>query len=212
MSHRVYSSAENRIVAKDITDAREKITRLIWNNGARFVDQRGEATREIIGLEVIVMSGNLKAEKSIERQAYDFAQGLLIDHIAMKKGEAFDYAYGERLRRSKQLDRIIELLKTDPNTRRAYMPIFQPCDNFTENEKPCWASLQFIIRNGRLDAIDYFRSNECCIAIPSDMYGAYKLLEYVAEKVGVMHGWIYHYIACAHLRESDYDVIKLFIK
>lgn len=212
MSHRVYSASENRIVAKDITDAREKIVREIWNNGERVVDQRGEVTREIIGLEVIVMSGNLVSGKTILLQADDFATGLLNDHIALSKGEAFDYSYGERLRRANQLNAVIELLKTDSNTRRAYLPIFQPIDNFSDVEKPCWASLQFIIRNGRLDLIDYFRSNECCIAIPSDMYGAYKLLEYVAEKVGVMPGWIYHYIACAHLRESDYDTIKLFIK
>ncbi len=212
MSHRVYSASENRIVAKDITDAREKIVKVIWNNGARLIDQRGEATREIIGLEVIVMGGNLKAGQTIMLHAEDFAMGVLNDHIAMKKGEDFDYSYGERLRRAKQLDRVIELLKTDPSTRRAYLPIFQPEDNFSDVEKPCWASLQFVIRNGRLDLIDYFRSNECCIAIPSDMYGAYKLLEYVAAEVGVMPGWIYHYIACAHLRESDYDTIKTFLK
>lgn len=211
MSHRVYSSSENRLVAKDITDARGQIVRVIWNNGTRLIDQRGEATREIIGLEVIVMSGKLRAGQTIMMQAEDFAVGVRDDHIAMKKGEEFDYAYGERLRRAKQLDKVIDLLKTDPSTRRAYLPIFQPIDNFSEVEKPCWASLQFIIRNRRLDLIDYFRSNECCIAIPSDMYGAYKLLEYVAEKVGVMPGWIYHYIACAHLRESDYDTIKTLL-
>jgi thymidylate synthase len=208
MSHRVFSASENRIVAKDITDAREKIVRVIWNNGARLIDQRGEATREIVGLEVIVMSGELRAGQTIMLQAEDFATGVLNDYIALKKGEEFDYSYGERLRRAKQLDNVIELLKTDPSTRRAYLPIFQPIDNFSDVEKPCWASLQFVIRNGRLDLIDYFRSNECCIAIPSDMYGAYKLLDYVAAEVGVMPGWIYHYIACAHLRESDYDTIK----
>jgi len=208
MSHRVYSASENRIVAKDITDAREKIVKVIWNNGARLIDQRGEATREIIGLEVIVMSGKLNAGQTIMLQAADFATGLLNDYIAMMKGDAFDYAYGERLRRAAQLTHVVQLLREDPSTRRAYLPIFQPIDNFSDVEKPCWASLQFVIRNGRLDLIDYFRSNECCIAIPSDLYGAYKLLEYVAAEVGVMPGWIYHYIACAHLRESDYDTIK----
>ncbi len=113
MSHRVYSASENRIVAKDITDAREKIVREIWNNGERVVDQRGETTREIIGLEVIVMSGNLVSGKTILLQADDFATGLLNDHIALSKGEAFDYSYGERLRRANQLNAVIDLLKTD---------------------------------------------------------------------------------------------------
>lgn len=211
MSHRVYSSSKNRIIANNITEARRKLVTEIWYNGEYVIDQRGERTKELQGVEVIIRNGDLKAESHIIRQAKDFANGLINDHIALKKGEEFDYSYGERLRRAKQLENTIELLKRDPVTRRAYLPIFQPNDNFSKDELPCWASTQFLVRKNRLNVVDYFRSNECCIAFPSDVYGAMKLMGYIAEKINVKPGNLHHYIASAHLRLSDEDTIKRIV-
>ena len=211
MSLRVYSSSKKRIVATDITEARKNLVSAIWYDGEYVIDQREERIKELMGMEVVIENGNLVAESHIIRQAKHFSEGLINDHLALKRGEEFDYYYGERLRRANQLNNCIELLKSDPTTRRAYLPVFQPEDNFTKSELPCWASAQFLIRNNRLNLFDYFRSNECCIAFPSDAKGAMELMKYVGEQINVKPGNLHHYIASAHLRMSDEDTIKKLV-
>ena len=201
----------NKVVAYSIPQAVKMTDRKIWNNGKLVIDQRGEATKELLNFEIYIKGGDISHGSKnpvIIRLDKDFENGLLNYEIAMQKGEDFDYGYGFNLRINNNLNKCIELLKENPETRRAYIPIYQPDDVNSDKEVPCWASVQFFVRDNKLVAISYFRSNECCIAICSDMYGIRKLQEYIANEIGVEIGDYIHHIGSAHLRLSDEDTIK----
>ena len=204
----------NKVIAYLIPQAVGMTVRKIWNNGKFLIDQRGERIKELINFEVIIKGGDIShgSENSIiKRLDIDFVEGLLNSEIAKKKGEDFDYGYGFNLRINDNLNKCIELLRESPETRRAYIPIYQPNDVNSDKEVPCWASVQFFVRNNKLIAISYFRSNECCIAICSDMYGIRKLQEHIAKEIKVEIGDYIHHIGSAHLRLSDEDTIKRIV-
>ena len=80
-------------------------------------------------------------------------------------GETLFGAYGPRLLNYKnninQIDNIINSLKTNPNTRRAVIQLFDAEDIVNrKKEIPCTCTFQFLIREEKLDLITNMRSND----------------------------------------------------
>jgi len=147
-----------------------------------------------------------------ERLDNDFKNGILNKEEAKKKGESFVYAYGARAHQDKQLDETIQELIDHPTTRRAFIPIYQPQDNDGREDVPCWTSLQLLLRENHLHLTDYFRSNDMYYAFPSDAFGARSLQHYVADRIGSEVGTFTHVIGSAHIRMTDQDAVKSFLK
>lgn len=129
-------------------------------------------------------------------------------------GQRFHGAYGARLRNwggdklssfntvlepgMDQLEKAIELLKRDPETRRAVVAIYDPALDlgFSSKDIPCNDTIKFESRGGVLNMIVFCRSNDM-------IWGAYGtnavqfgfLLEYVASMVGMAVG-TYTQISC----------------
>ena len=80
-------------------------------------------------------------------------------------GEIWRAAYGPRLRRWRgrvdQLDRVRELLLSDPTSRRAVAGLFDPDADFVDSKDvPCNNWLSWIMRDGRLHLAVALRSND----------------------------------------------------
>ena len=109
-------------------------------------------------------------------------------------GTTFHGAYGWRIRKhftEDQFTKIIYLLKTEPDTRRAVISIWDPIIDLTYAGKdtPCNDMIMFKIRNGKLNMTVCNRSNDLIWGC----YGANAvhfsyIMEYVANKVGVPVG------------------------
>ena len=105
----------------------------------------------------------------------------------------FNAPYGHRLRKAfgqDQLQRVIDILTKDPNSRQAVCQIWDSADlNKDTRDKACNMSIVFRIRNQRLDMTVYNRSNDM-------IWGAYganvvqfsMIQEYVAASLGVNMG------------------------
>jgi hypothetical protein len=112
-------------------------------------------------------------------------------------GEVLHGAYGFRWREwfeRDQLETIVEMLKTDLDTRRAVLTMWDPDSDLghTGRDLPCNTQVFFKVREGRLRSSVVCRSNDM-------VWGAYGanavhfsiLHEYVAERVGVRMGPMY---------------------
>jgi thymidylate synthase len=111
----------------------------------------------------------------------------------------FSYTYSERM--CYQLPRIIQLLKDYPDTRQAYMAIWQldrDVDKLESGRVPCSLGYHFFLRDGELSMLYSMRSLEVSTCIGYDIYTSSRLLEYVAEAVGAKVGFLQFWVGSLH--------------
>jgi thymidylate synthase len=110
----------------------------------------------------------------------------------------------ERTVRS-QLQAIVSKLQADSQDRQAVISIYHPLDTFGNGGKntPCTLSLQFLIRNDKLDLITTMRSNDVYRGLPYDLFVFTMLQELVARAVGCQLGNYYHNVGSLHYYIED---------
>ena len=104
--------------------------------------------------------------------------------------------YGWQWQRNQQLDNVIKLLKTLPETRQAAISIYdaKEYDKYAY-DTPCTYAVQFTILHDRLDMSVLMRSNDLWYGFCNDQYQFSNLQLYVAQKLDIPVGIYYH---CAH--------------
>ena len=117
-------------------------------------------------------------------------------------GKKFDYSYPERIWNDLSdtgklaLEEVINLLKRDNDTRKAVLPIFHGSDLcFLEGEKV-------------LHICYHQRSSDFVTHFGNDVYLAWRLMEYVAQEVGVKPGYLYHTIDSLHSYKKDWKYLN----
>lgn len=130
-------------------------------------------------------------------------------------GHTFHGAYGARMRNVypasgfggiDQLHAVVELLKRDPDTRRAVIALWQPGRDtlYDGKDMPCNCTVTFKVRDSRINMTVFNRSNDM-------VWGAYganvvqfsTLLEYVAARTGYMAGTYYQWSDSFHVYEQE---------
>lgn len=123
-------------------------------------------------------------------------------------------AYGPRLFGSapfNQFDQVISILRQKRTSRRAVMQIYQAEDlrraasldpAVSQLEVPCTCTLQFIVRDNRLQAFVYMRSNDAYIGLPHDVFCFTMLQELAARALDVECGEYRHMVGSLHLYET----------
>lgn len=104
---------------------------------------------------------------------------------SMKNGK-FSHTYPERM--YKNLFYVVELLKKDPTTRQAYLPIWFPEDGkmTLSNERvPCTFGWHWIRRNGLLHCFYPMRSCDALRHFHNDVYFASRLTLWLIEQTGL---------------------------
>lgn len=117
----------------------------------------------------------------------------------------FDYAYPERM--AKNLINVIDALRKDPSTRRAYLSILgnqDPPNDFSVRY-PCSVGYHFMYRQGQLDVTYYLRSSDFFEHFNYDIYLADRLKCYVAATLGLKPGFFVHYVDSLHVFERDVE-------
>ena len=113
--------------------------------------------------------------------------------------------YGWQWNRGSQLDRIIDKLHADKNTRQACLSIYDGKEIETYYcDTPCTNSIHFQIFNEELCMTVNMRSNDIWYGFCNDQYCFSKLQEMVAKEVGVKVGWYYHFASNMHVYEQQY--------
>lgn len=127
-------------------------------------------------------------------------------------GKTANSAYGYILQEKhgfNQIDKIIELLKVDPNSRRAVININVPNENvITTHDEMCTICLNYQIRDGKLHSTCVMRSNDYNFGLRNDLPFFISLQKYIADKVGVDYGSYTHIAFSMHMYNRDFKFTK----
>ncbi len=119
-------------------------------------------------------------------------------------------AYGPRMRRwsgrTDQLARVVEILRADPDSRRAVIQLYDPSkDSAGHKDVPCTLSFRFHLRRGRLDMATTMRSQDVWTGMPYDLFTFTVLHELVTGWLGAELGEYHHHVDSLHIYDRDLD-------
>lgn len=121
-------------------------------------------------------------------------------------------AYGYILQKKhgfNQIEKIIELLKHDPKSRRAVLNINVPNDKVIEtHDEMCTICLNYQIRDGKLFSTNVMRSNDFNFGLRNDIAFFIYLQKYIADRLGVGYGSYTHYAFSMHMYNKDINFAK----
>lgn len=104
-----------------------------------------------------------------------------------------------------QVDKIIQLLCDDPESRRAVINFNVPNENVIETkDEICTIALQFLIRDGKLNCYCVMRSNDVWYGLPYDVIFFTELTKYIAKRLNVPYGTYTHTVISLHAYERNY--------
>lgn len=114
--------------------------------------------------------------------------------------------YGYQWKRNGQYDYVIQELKNNPNSRRAFISIYDAKEHPEYKfDTPCTLAIGFYIENNKLRMSVYMRSNDLWFGFCNDQYCFSKLQEMVAKDLNIEVGVYYHHATNMHLYEQHYD-------
>lgn len=145
---------------------------------------------DVSGMNDVVVSG------SINKKTFDYSD----------YGNTFHGAYGPRI--SPHLGKIIEILKRDSNSRQAVINIYNSQDMYANTKDiPCTISLQFFVRNKKLDMIVSMRSNDFFWGLQYDLFRFTMLQEVIAYELGVGLGCYHHLAGSLHVYKHHWEML-----
>ena len=165
---------------------------------------------------------------SIGRFVWLIAANDRIEDIAFYQAKAREYTdngftipgsnYGKRIFNPtegvNQITKIIELLRDDPNSRRAVIPIWSPNDStrLKSNDIPCAISITFSIRDNKLHTTLMMRSNNALRLLNVNIFEFSLIGEIVARELDIEYAQYTHYSVSMHVFEDDFDTINKWLK
>lgn len=123
--------------------------------------------------------------------------------------------YGERLfdhNGNNQIHNVITLLREKPTSRRAVIQLFDASDLSSDfNSIPCTCTLQFIVRNDKLNLLVNMRSNDAYLGLPHDVFAFTMLQEIVARSIGIDIGIYKHCAGSLHLYDKHRSDARTYL-
>lgn len=123
-----------------------------------------------------------------------------------KQWRAWESSDGRKI---DQISRVIEQIKTNPDSRRLLVVAFNPGDIDRMALPPCHAFFQFYVANGKLSCQLYQRSADIFLGVPFNIASYALLTHMVAQVTGLVPGDFIHTIGDAHLYSNHVDQAKL---
>jgi hypothetical protein len=170
----------------------------------RVIMTRGYAvgnTREVQNLTIVLHELTEDSIRKIPNVTPELAERYKRDMIYPETTKTTSYTYGQLVNEDK--DYIVNLLKFDPTTRRAYQCIFVK-DFYNHENPPCAVSIFFRIVDNVLHATVTFRSNDMYKAWPLNAlaFRAYQLE--IAQTLSIEVGTLTTIAHSAHVYKDDF--------
>jgi thymidylate synthase len=109
----------------------------------------------------------------------------------------------------KHLLHSLSLLREDPSTRRAIIPLVYPADLLNSaRDFPCGLALQFFLREGALDAVCFMRSQSALMVMPYDLVLFRGIQHVLASELDVPVGQYIHLTSSMHIYEEELAVAR----
>jgi thymidylate synthase len=108
-----------------------------------------------------------------------------------------------------QIDRVIEEIKTNPNSRRLIVSAWNPGEIDKMALPPCHAFFQFFVHEGELSCQLYQRSADLFLGVPFNIASYALLTMMVAQVCGLKPGEFVHTFGDLHLYLNHVEQAKL---
>ena len=117
--------------------------------------------------------------------------------------------YGAQWERGWQLDKVVAMLKNNPNTRQAAISIYDGKEiSSYKYDTPCTYAVQFTVVDNKLNMCVTMRSNDLWFGFCIDQYCFSKLQEMVSKRTGYDVGTYYHFAHNLHLYDDQLPEIN----
>ncbi|WP_076693031.1 thymidylate synthase [Tersicoccus sp. Bi-70] len=214
--------------AASLDDLLRECLTLLQREGDQLTSTRGSST-EIRGASLELTNPRARLSLSSNRGRLFSALGELtwylagtsdpkhiLYYIADYGSKVGNYSggYGPRLfGAGDQVPRVIRQLKRKPTTRQAVVQLFDRNDlDGDPRDVPCTCSLQFFVRNERVDLIVHMRSNDVIYGMPHDIFVFTFLQEIVARAVNCEIGTYTHLVGSLHIYDSNQQQASAFLE
>jgi len=107
-----------------------------------------------------------------------------------------------------QLEKAIEKLKNNPNSRRNIVSAWNPGELDRMVLPPCHAFFQFYVSEDKLSLQMYQRSCDMFLGVPFNIASYSLLLEMVAQVTGYQPGEFIHVMGDAHIYKNHFEQVK----
>lgn len=118
-------------------------------------------------------------------------------------------AYGYQISKFKQIDKLIDTLKTDPQNRRMIMSMWNIADLPDMSLQPCCYETLWDVEGDRLNCMLVQRSGDIPLGVPFNMCQYAVLVNLIAHVTGFKPGIFTHVINNAHIYENQVEGMKL---
>ncbi len=149
----------------------------------------------------------------------EFVEKIKTDHqFALKHGE-LGPVYGAQWRNFKgpdgrsvdQLAEVIEMIKTNPSSRRLIISAWNPPMIDDMALPPCHMTFQFYVNNGKLSCQLYQRSADTFLGVPFNIASYALLTMMIAQVCDLELGDFVHTLGDAHIYNDHLEQVKLQI-
>ena len=108
-----------------------------------------------------------------------------------------------------QITRVVESLKTNPNSRRHIVTAWNPADVDDMALPPCHCLFQFFVADGKLSCQLYQRSADVFLGVPFNIASYALMTLMMAQVTGLKPGEFVHTFGDAHLYLNHVDQARL---
>jgi thymidylate synthase len=125
-------------------------------------------------------------------------------------------AYGTRLFRPIEqtgltaFDQALDLIRGDPETKRAVMVIFRPWETAdpTHPDVSCTIAFHLLLRDDQLHGVCYMRANDAVQGLVSDVFSFTFIQEFAARQLGVQVGTYGHHVGSMHIGDRNAQRVR----
>ena len=212
------------IKADSAYDVWKSSLRYVFEYGADFVDVNKRVCREVLNMKTTIrkpadgITKPITVLNGFQKWIYPPLEELSNIVLSKASSPAYTYSYGPRIFNYDGLDQInqflIPLLKSDPNSRRGVVTVWNPKIDANVHNKllPGLILIDFKFRKGKLCATSVLRSNDLWFGWPASLYQTFVLQDYVAKELNVKIGSLSTFSTSAHIFKDQIEYIKKVMK
>lgn len=154
--------------------------------------------------------------KQYQAEMKAFCEKILEDEAFAEKYGDLGNIYGSQWRHWEtkeggfidQLGDVIEMIKTNPNSRRLIISAWNPEDVPSMALPPCHTMFQFYVNDGKLSCQLYQRSADVFLGVPFNIASYALLTHLIAHETNLEVGDFVHTLGDAHLYSNHEEQMK----
>ena len=176
-----------------------------WNTRQKEVSMTMFITEPLA--EPMISKCFIGGPRELEQYVLEMLDGILDFEV-----ERGNWAYTYHQRYADQISFVIGELKRNPSSRRAVMLVRDKAADMGSDDPACLQHIQYFVREGRLDCVVLFRSNDACKAAFMNAFALIFLQKRIADELGIPVGTYTHRANSYHCYEKDFPLLDGYVK